>query len=123
MNCISNTGTCPCKDCGNSCYLRECESPQQRSPNGEGVPLAVRPAFAGVLALAVFLCAGTFGYADALSDEAEEKEDRVQRILQPPIDVLARKYTAIIVACANGGAFSVGDLLVFCDPHRIPIAK
>jgi len=122
MNCIA--GICPCANCGDSCYLRECESPRKVSPNGEDT-LAVRPAFVGALVLTVFLSVGTFDFADALLTEAEEKEARVQRILQPTEQEIARKYASIIVACANGGGFSVGDILVFCDPHHMlnPIAK
>ena len=123
MNCIAPGGICPCADCGNSCYLRECVSPRKVSPNGKDTPLAVRPAFVGALVLAVLLFVGTFGFADALLADAEEKEARVQRILNPSVEEVARKYASIIVACANGQGFSVGDILVFCDPHHSPMAK
>jgi hypothetical protein len=83
----------------------------------------VRPAFIGALVLAVLLFVGPGDLEDEYLRGAEETEARVQRILQPTEQEIARKYASIIVACANGGAFSVGDLLIFCDPHHIPIAK
>ena len=51
-----------------------------------------------------------------------EEDPEVQTMThQMRMEDLAKMYATTIVACANGGSFSVGDVLVFCDPYTIGV--
>lgn len=73
-------------------------------------------------ALALLVCALvlTLAYREAqLLALALSVERVAARALT--IEELAVHRYAVLLHCLKGGAFSKGDLLVFCDPHDTPV--